>query len=259
MAFRNNGTPPPPRAFMSNKEHQALWAISKMAEEQRWLISTEIKVPELCQLYVNPEHRDPLTTAFGLMKYTSVDQQMTIALPYPDEYDVIAMPANNTSAGSVVIEWDHTKAPDGFFSPPYQITGPQNDAPTELIEKYNGIWQRLARVTYEWGMVKHVFNTLNSNGFCNTPQQMRFVWPAIRHIVDRFDKSLGDTLVDASSRAGDKARIPSEITELMVPTVNIVARSLLLDRVKMDERRDHVLKIGLVTFAFADTKFDGIV
>ena len=88
-----------------------------------------------------------------------------------------------------------------------------------------------------------VFGNLNQNGWCNTPQQMRFVWPAIRHLVAKAGlKELAGQLTESSARAGDRARVPPAIHEFLVPTVNIVNRTLLMGDVDLNEKREFRLK-----------------
>jgi hypothetical protein len=254
---RNNSDPPPPRAFSGSAEANVRAAIVRAAAEQRWMITRDIEMHEILQLYIKPEHRDPLKLAFNEVEFNSIDQSLQVQVPIP-----LGLNPTPNQKPCVVYEWDwNTSKPDGFFVPKYAVNCTfQPDAPEELMEKHASINARLQKVSYDFGLVRHVFEGLNKNGFCNTPQQMRFVWPAIRHLVDRFDKKLGNSLVDASARAGDKARVPPDLVEYMVPTVNTMARSLLLTDVNMNEKRPLVVKMGSVHYhANGDNTFEGVI
>jgi len=234
--------PPPPRAFMGSAQNNVVAAISRAAAEQRWMVTREIDMNEIRQLYIRSEHREPLRLAFSEVEFNSIDQTLNALVGVPDD---VRLADNQVPV--VQYEWDHNSAGEsGFFVPKYAMKGAtfQPDAPQELVEKYQSINERLQRISWEWGLVRYVFNGLNKNGWCNTAPQMRFVWPAIRHLVGRFDSKLEMSLVDASARAGDKARVPPELVEYMVPTVNIVARSLLIGEVNMNEKRPCVVKMG---------------
>lgn len=258
MSWGRPKDPPPPRAFMGSAEVNVQAAIKRAAAEQRWMVTREILLDEVRQLYIKPADREPLKHAYNEVEFNAIDQALQVSVAVPDEFRPV-----EDQKPAVVYEWDYESSkPDGFFVPKYG-TRPvqyQSDAPPELVEKYTNINERLQRIGYEFGLVRHVFNELNVNGFCNTPQQMRFVWPAIRHLVDRFDKKLGNSLVDASARAGDKARVPSHIVEYMVPTVNIMARSLLLTDVNMNEKRPLIVKMGAVNYhANGGKQFEGVI
>src|SRR5207344_1545987 len=79
--------------------------------------------------------------------------------------------------------WDHDECPEGFFPLRGFKHELQLDVSDEVREKWEYVQQLLGQINYEWGMVCYVFTMLNTNGFCNTPQQMRYVWPAIRHLA----------------------------------------------------------------------------
>lgn len=231
-----DGTPPPPRAFTGSAQFQVTNTINRMANEQRHMITRDVKVHELGQLFVDPHKLEALTRAFHDVEFTTINQGLTIEAPVGSPVDKDGDPV------SMLYCWDWASAPDGFFVPKHnKPLKMRDDAPPELIEKYTEIHMRLANVAYDFGLVHHVFNGLNVNGFCNTPPQMRFVWPAIRHIVARFDTKLEETLIDASSRAGDKARVPPHLADHMVETMNTIARTTLLEKVNLNERREFSL------------------
>jgi hypothetical protein len=243
-SYGSSAVPTPPRAFMGSAEVQCQAAIRKMAIEQRFLATRDITVEDLRQLFVPAEYRHSLKEAFSVGSQIHTDEELVIPVRlmgdhYPEGYPLPQVPGSGPL--KITFTWDRNDCPDGFFVMKNMGKDAevmiQPDAPQELVDKWLYVSDNLMRISYEFGMVREVFNKLNVNGFCNTPQQMRFLWPAIRHIVDKAGiKELAAQLVETSARAGDRARIPTELTEFMVPTVNIVNRTLLIDKVELIDR-----------------------
>jgi len=250
----------PPRAFSGYNEHNILGAIRKMAQEQRHMAIRHITMDDLLQLFVPAGYRHSVREAFNYARPTIPDQTISVTLP-----DLATSVLRYTTVGSaplkMVLRWDWDLCKErGFFTPGDGKVAIQPDAPIEAAEKLSQLYLDLTRITWEFGLVRYVFNELNCNGFCNTPQQMRFVWPAIRHLVDKAGMSqLGRQLVDASPRAGDKARVPAVIADYMVQSVNIVARTLITE-VDITEHRDFKLGIDSPHFVLPNGRtFIGMV
>lgn len=246
MARRSSwNTPNPVRAFMGSNENSCHVAIRKMALEQYHMATRHITIEDLRQAFVPPHLRHSLKEAYAVsanpyMNHT-LDVPITLFDNYPDEYPMAdsKMPLEATFA------WDRNGSPEGFFTMYDQKAVIQHDAPPELVEKIQYVYDQVGRISFEFGLVQAVFHRLNQHGYCNTPQQMRFVWPAIRHIVDKAGmRELAKDLVDASSRAGDRARVPPEIAPYMVLSVNIINRTLLMDAVDTNEKREFKMKLN---------------
>lgn len=223
----------PPQAFSGVNADRCWRAISQLANDQRAIIMQDMKMEEIAQLLFPASDRDSLTRAFSLCKPMYPDQQMVIPLAACEGYIV------ERGNPAITLSWNASTEPGAFYAPTddaYRLAV-QMDAPLELREKYEHIFSRLVQIGYEWGMVRYVFDALNKNGYCNTPAQMRYVWPAIRHIVAKYDDKLANSLIDSSARAGDKARVPPAVAPLLVPTVNIVARSTLVEPPKKGDAR----------------------
>jgi hypothetical protein len=229
-----SNSPPPPRAFMGSSEQQIRTAIKRLAAEQRWMAVRDISVEDLRQLFIPAWQRHSLKEAFGLASPNHKDQALEVDIPTTDPMHHLV----DKQRLIATFKWDYNYCPEGFYVPrdfrlPILI---QPDAPIETIEKWAYVIDNLGRISWEFGLVNEMFTRLNVNGYCNTPQQMRFVWPAIRHIVDKA--GMGLDLVEASARAGDRARVPGEMKEFLVPTVNIVNRTLLMDKIDMSVDRE---------------------
>lgn len=258
MARRSSWSkdPPPPRAFMGSNENQVVAAIRRMAIEQRWMAVRDITVEDLRQLFIPAEYRHSLKEAFSVAAPIYTDQTIQVPITlmgdnYPEGYP---MPSDDTLRAAFT--WDRNSCPEGFFAMTQEYTPMiQHDAPQELVDKFLYVSDNLMRISYEFGLVNRVFHALNTNGYCNTPQQMRFVWPAIKHICDKAGlKDLGNQLTETSARAGDRARVPMDVADYMVPTVNIVNRTTLLDRIDMTQERVFKLTVNDPMFSVPISK-----
>jgi hypothetical protein len=253
MSYRSKNNPPaPPRAFMGHNEQAVKSAIRNMAAEQRWMAVRDITVEDLHQLFIPAVYRHSLQEAFSLASPGYVDQIIELNVPMTD-------PAHHLVGAQRLLatfRWDHNSCPHGFYVPrDNQGVALQPDISDELRQKWGYVVDNLGRISWEFGLVMKVFESLNQNSLCNTPQQMRFVWPAIRHIVDRA--KIGINLAEASARAGDRARVPAEVSDFLVPTVNIVNRTLLIDKIAMEDRECR-LGVNAPEFRAGQLLFTGV-
>ena len=242
MARRRSswGDPDLPRAFMGYSETKIQGAIRTLAKEQRHMACRHITVEDLRQLFVPAPYRHSLKEAFGVAAIQHLDNHLEVNM-VPWEDHKLGFDQKLTA----VFTWDHDECPGGFFPLRDRKHELQPDVSNEVREKWEYVQQLLGQINYEWGMVYHVFTTLNTNGYCNTPQQMRYVWPAIRHLVAKAGMGeLAGQLVESSARAGDRARVPTQIADFMVPTVNIVNRTLLMEPVNLSEKREFRLQVN---------------
>jgi hypothetical protein len=232
-----------PRAFTSSNEVNIHGAITRMAMEQRFMAIRNWTIEDLRQLFIPAEHRDAVRQAFAYARQSVIGQVIGLPIPNRPQYSNAAP----TQPLVMTLRWDYDKAgADGFFAPANGRVEVQPDASPELLSKLEDLYQDITRITWEFGLVQHVFKELNVNGYCNTPQQMRFLWPAIRHLCDKGGLGqLGKQLIEASPRAGDRARVPAHLdTELLVQTMHIVARTLVIGEVDFDDKRDFVLSVS---------------
>ena len=254
MAKRFYGKEPtPPRAFMGHNEHQVFLAIKLLAREQRFMAVRHLTVEDFRQLFIPEHYRHSLKEAFGVASQESLDQTIEARVASPYTY------ADPNGQLTATFRWDYNECPEGFFALRGWKHELQPDVTPELMVKWNYVEQNLAHISYEWGLVNHVFLCLNQNGWCNTPQQMRFVWPAIRHLVAKAGlKELAGQLVESSARAGDRARVPAHIHEFLVPTVNIVNRTLLMGEVDLNEKREFRVQVNTPKYEAGGITFSGM-
>jgi hypothetical protein len=212
-------------------------------------------VEDFRQLFIPQHLRHSLKEAFGVAAQNTLDQVIETRVASPYTY---ADPALNKHL-TATIRFDRNECPEGFFALRDWKHELQPDVTPELMEKWDHACQQLSQISYEWGMVNHVFTSLNVNGWCNTPQQMRFVWPAIRHLCAKAGmKDLAGQLTESSARAGDRARVPLAIHEFLVPTVNIVNRTLLMGEIDLNEKREFRLQVNTPTYETGAVTFPGM-
>jgi hypothetical protein len=241
---------------MGSNENQVVAAIRRMAIEQRWMATRDITVEDFRQLFIPAEYRHSLKEAFNVAAPLYTDQTIQVPITlvgdnYPEGYP---MPSDDELRASFT--WDRNGCPEGFFAMTKEHKPMiQPDAPQELVAEVRHVSDNLMRISFEFGLVNRVFHALNTHNYCNTPQQMRFVWPAIKHICDKAGlKDLGAQLTETSARAGDRDRVPVDVPEYMVPTVNIVNRTTLLDKIEMTQEREFKLTVNDPTFSVPISK-----
>jgi hypothetical protein len=224
---------------MGSNENAIYAALRTLSSEQRTMAIRHLTVEDLRQLFIPAHLRHSLKEAFGVASPRFADQELVVEVTMDNS-------ERNLSGNDKLLatfKWDHTTAPEGFFVPREGRCTLQQDISDELRDKWNYVGDSLARISWEFGLVTETFKQLNTNGFCNTPAQMRYVWPAIRHIADKA--KLRDLhLEEASARAGDRARVPVQIQDFLVPTVNIINRTLLIDKVEPNERPEFRLNVN---------------
>jgi hypothetical protein len=129
--------------------------------------------------------------------------------------------------------WTYDTLPDGFITTE-PTCGEHNDPchhlngrpPDELRDKFVGMAEQMVRVGGEWATVKWVLQTLQNK--LHTPQQMRYVWPAIYTLATAAKLDIAESLSQASSRAGTNAAVPKEVLPYIKPSYEVVSRSVLL-------------------------------
>lgn len=219
----STGEPPKAKAFSDSMAYQIERAIVMTGMRMLVLNMEEFSFDELKLLFVEPDKRDFLTKAYQATKGHNINNMELFA----------QAPLNRCR---IRFQWRYMDADGAFFVPRdegglriHALTA-RADAPQELRERYEDMAERLERTSREWGLVRFVFTQLNQHGYCNTPPQMRYVWPAIPTLLNYA--GLGDlakTLAQPSSRAGDKARIPAQAAPYIRETYDIVTRSILVD------------------------------
>lgn len=222
---RNSNPPPPPKAFSDSMEQYILRHINATGLRLQVMYMQQFTFEELKLLFIDPEDRSPLTHAYNRVRGNNIQTQQLFV---------------NSPNGNCRIrfrwDWRATDCDGSFFVPkswggqPSRPVVPRDDAPKELLDRYNDMAENLERTSREWGLVGYVFDQLNQNGYCNTPPQMRYVWPALPQIL-RYSGYHNEArqVAEASSRAGDKAKIPHTAAPYIRETYDIVTRSLMFD------------------------------
>jgi hypothetical protein len=219
----------PPRAFRGASESLLQAAIVGIANKLFNLAKPRFTSQELLDLFVEPRYHETLSNAFALTEGCGQQQNLYIdLLPRSNErYSV---------SGRLQFAWYHSTVPDGFF--PIRMGGghvdhPLNEAretwPKKTTEKFDETLRRMIDISFEWGLVLTVFNGLNTPGYCSTPAQMRYVWPSVLQLaLETGNDELAASLQNVSIRAGDKARIPTNIRHYVRETYDIVTKSIFL-------------------------------
>jgi len=255
---------PPPRAFKGSLEDKLQAHIHAIAQKLYRLAKPKFTGQELGLLFVPTQYRQMMHGAFALSHGADSHHNIFVrtASWSPD------VPCR----GTLNFEWYFSTAPDAFYplrtwgaTVEAPCTGPHDDAPADVREKFVETIRRMIHVSYEWGLVLRVFNELNQPSFCSTPAQMRYVWPPILQLLnglelDAVDRRLITTLQHESMRAGDRARIPLPIQPYIRQTYDIVTRSIFLrDHEPNDETHGGITyKLRNMSFDLPGLSFEGI-
>lgn len=222
------GQKEPTKAFPSSQTQPIWTGVHRACRRISTMYYEQFTCSELLELFIEPGDRAAVRRAYELNGGNSAHtQNLFVTSPWARQ---------RGGEARIRFQWDFRDVMDGFFVPLKQggrietAAMMRDDAPQDLKDRFTNMADNLVRTSYEWGMVMYVFNSLNRNGYCNTPQQMRYVWPAISTLLSYGgNKDLAKQLSQPSARAGDKARVPYEVRDLIKPSADVVTRSLLCD------------------------------
>jgi len=242
---------PPPRAFRGSQESRIHGVINGIGVQMFRLIKPEFTPAGLLDLFVDPKYHHSLTEAFSESEGAGLTQRIYIDLK------------SSRVRCHLVFSWDYNKVPGGFFMRARYggverraLPGPRAGANAVRLEQFNEMKRRLLQASYEWGLMRRVFDELNQPSYCQTPQQMRFVWPPILQLVKRMgDEQLISMLQHESSRAGDRARVPEFIKPFIRPTYDIVTRSIFLTEHEAVDRTIDGIQYTLANPTFIENGF----
>jgi len=258
----------PPRAFKGALETKIPAAINRIAFDLYKMAKKPFTGSELMNLFLPSVFRRPMTIAFKETRGQGVVQKLFIDLhgfKPPDE----DMGIFRVVSGRLHITWSHFQLPaDGWF-PRYTQGGDDQfpihafveDFDPEIAEKFLDVVGRMIRISAEWGLVMRVFNELNKPGFCATPAQMRYVWPSVLLLLKRIDDPMAKQMVKeldvVSARAGDKARIPPAIVQLVRPAYDAVTKAIMLfDHEEERDITDLTMTTGSAQYALHNPRFE---
>jgi len=214
-------------AFTTKQKGHLHSAINALAQVQFSRARTPVSIGTLRTLFVPAEMREVLTHAYR------------VAAPLGTVFDLWVQHFVPAERGSKPVtfkfRWDFAREKEGFFVPhgygnraTQPATTLQLDAPEPMVE---GFWLHLSRlcdISYRFGMVRHVLDSLD--GTNTTPAQVQFVWPAIVPLLRKAGHgTLAAEIETPKPRAGDSARVAPEISEYIKPANDMVARAMLIE------------------------------
>jgi len=219
--------------------------VERMAHTQLGIAMEPFTMDELARLFVPKEYLSSLQLTYRLHNdyeahgeiYVSMKHMLTGTLEVFEERDALCVPLNAT----LFIKFNRKEDGDGGFVTPDPVFGtqqhpmqrllgpclrPSTPEDQQLAERFVDMCALSLRVAGEWAMVNWVMTRLQNS--LRTPQQMRYVWPAVHTIAKAAGLSVADELAQPSARAGTNA-VPARMTlPFLKPTYDVVARSVLL-------------------------------
>lgn len=220
---------PPPVALNGSKKRQVYAAITQLEEQQRRLATINLTGPELMELFVDPNHHEPLRRAYQICEPTGNSYELYT--------EIVTAPVHGSQRVWMKWQWNGGANPDGFYVP--YAMGSDDDrhanllegiARPGLVERYKQMRDDLIDLHFRFAQVKYVLNKLNDSNVCSTLPQMRYVWPAIVPLLRKGGfKEDADAIATASPRAGDGARVPGHLQVLLKGTSDTVSRAFMLE------------------------------
>jgi hypothetical protein len=249
MSWGNRKAAEPPRAFGNRQTSQIENCILQTARRVLHMYHHPFTGDELMQLFIDPADREHVRKAWLATAGNNVGQQGI--------YVKSDLAGELNGSAQLCLSWSWDPRFDGFFVPLLQggrketAVSVRPDAPPALAATFKNLIDDMVRTSYEWGVVMLVYRSLNQNGYCNTPAQMRYVWPAITPILNYAGMTdLAKELVTPSARSGDKARIPAHVQSYIKSSADTVTRSLLLDLPNMYATRHEYPHVNVVNPVF---------
>jgi hypothetical protein len=237
-----SSTREPQPAFTRYKANNIQNAIRQMEYTQIALAKQPFELSELMQLFVDKKHHEHLTYTYDLVEPRAGTTQLYISVDMPVAMQQHVSTDNRRETAHMKFNW-YGKLPGGFYVP--YSEGADEDRPTRimreqadpaLVERYVQVEQDMLDIHCRFALCQEVFSRLNRHGVCNTPPQMRYVWPCIVTLMQRGN--LADEakeLAEPSMRAGDKANVPADIAKYLKETNDTITRALFLEGVDRPE------------------------
>lgn len=233
----DDNKPSPPEAFSGRDVHKIRQAIERLAKTQLGAISDPFTGDELAGLFVPSNLLKSLREVYRIESRENAYGSITIDLPSvlrePFEAPFAEPAACIVKSAKLNVNFHRDGTPDGFMTPS-PIFGAVNKPVLDLLgnpdSELRGRFEQqmllMVRVMGEWACVKWVFEKLQNS--VRTPQQMRYVWPAIYPLAVEAKLKDAHLLAHSSSRSGLNASPAPECREYLKPTYEIVANSVLL-------------------------------
>ena len=222
------------RPFTYPEESKINQAIAKLFGTQYGALKETFTVDDLRLLFVRYDYRAPLKLVYEME--TSFNAQGNIffdvaAFAGPISCDTIEGKETMIVEKAVFhLHFERVSAPNGFITPEKHFgtrTKPLDMlqiAPENLRLRFLENLILLAKICADFTLVKWVFDSLQKS--LRTPQQMRYVWPAIYPLSTAAELQID--LSTPSSRAGVNAVPHSDVRAYLRDSNDAIARSSLM-------------------------------
>lgn len=232
------GEDPPKKyeAFTNRDYHQLHLAIEKLANTQLGIHAEPFNADQLAGLFCPPEHLVALRHVYKIESrdnasgiiYVDLMSVLPMDEPIFDERDAQCIPKKATLS----IYFHRDSMQNGFITPKTVFgtgTAPLTTFTGMILEDreaFCNVASAMLRTAGEWAVVKWVLAKLQYS--MRTPQQMRYVWPAIYQLAQLANLKMAADLAKSSLRSGINAVPDRECGGFIRPTYDIVANSALV-------------------------------
>ena len=224
----------PPQAFTLRDLKKLRAKIADLRATQLGSLNEPFTVDDLKLLFVPYEHREALCHVYNIEEENKAHGEIYFDLPRMCVEDIKVFDFNEAtssiSTGVMRIYFHRHNAPEGFITPT-TIFGtrqrPIGDLllpPPLLVRHFKDHTVQYLQTAFQWQLVDWVLIKLQNS--LRTPQQVRYVWPAI-HTLSRMAE-LDLDLTMPSQRAGMGARPDPMALPYLRSTNDVVSNSVLL-------------------------------
>jgi len=225
-------------AFTGDSYYKINNAITDLAYVNLGVLADPWSADELAELFCPPDLLKSVRQIYSVEEPHSAVGEIYIDLmkiiPVQQEVFPDTLQARVTPEKLVMrLHFDRETMPDGFITPKpvfggynapvWQFKGP---APSELKERFIYQMQEMINAAGRWSMVRWVMNHLQNT--VRTPQQARYIWPAIYTLASTGKIRDYQNLAEPSSRAALNAVVDPIVAPYLKPTYEVVANSVLL-------------------------------
>lgn len=233
-----DSNPDKPQAFSNSDYYQLIGTVDRLAHTQLGHMYDDFTADELRELFIPEVYRNSLTETYRLHNDVEAHGEVFIDLMkvLPHQVSVFDSLASCIPQKVVLrVKWDRGNMPDGFVTPvplcgqmnrDGAVPGLRGIPNEELHRKFVDTMQTMTTICGEWAAVKWVLSRLHSE--LRTPQQVRYVWPAIYTLATAAQLNWAAGISEASARAGNNAKVTADVLPYLKATYEVVARSVLL-------------------------------
>ena len=254
-----------PQALSWVDHRSVTQAIKDIAYHQLGLFAEPFSMSDMADLFCPPNLLAAVRQIYDVEEGSWAEGEVYIeCAPLLNEqiFEGEGDPYCNCTSAVLRLKWNRVQNPGGFVTPTpvfgsrgQPVGGFKGPLLTEAHGNFVAQVQQLIRIMGRWSMVLWVFDKLQVS--VRTPQQMRYVWPAIYTLATQAGLPMATSLAGVSSRAGMNASPHPLCKPFLKPTYEVVTNSVLLNTDPLLIKRWNEGQMQLVSCTFMIRPMEG--